>query len=231
MSRLGLTYTDIRKKLNAANQPYGFLGSADDTHQTADVTESILEKEERVFGRLQGRYAELSRYVSGEWLCRGAIGDGTETSFTLGLKPATNVRLYVDFVGHWSERCPADRLTITTDYAIDLSTGVITLVTALTEGQTLIAEYNHSGLASCYLLRDIVKDLVAVEWARRLYPSDESFARYAEWERQAYSDLARLRKKDGEKLGIPLLDDLDLVNETLEPYSVSEEYNPDGGML
>jgi hypothetical protein len=230
-SQLGLTPTDIRKKLNSKNEPFGFMGSEDTTTVEAEVLESIEEFEESSFGRLNGRHQELLHYVSGEYLTRKTGAKGGETQFTPGLTPAANLTLYLDYEGNWNDRCELDALVLNTHYTVHPSTYVITLTTALAAGQTLIAEYDHTALANCKLLRKIVKDLVATEWARRRNPDDATFARYLEWERQAYGDLARLRKKDGEKLGIQMFDRLNLVEETQVSRSVSDEYDGDGGMM
>jgi hypothetical protein len=230
-SKLGLGPTDIRKKLNAKNEPFGFLGAQDKIATTGDVLETIEEKEERALGRLNARHFEMTTYISGEMLTKAA--KGTETAFTVGLFPASNLQLYLDYQGIYAERTPCDTLDEDVHYTFNGTTGLITLTTPIRRGANLIAEYDHQALSKCLLLRDIVKDLVAVEWARRLYPDDESFARYLEWERQAYSDLARLRKKDGEKLGIKMFDDISrrLIDPTQEPRSVNDAYDADGGCL
>ncbi len=233
-SLLGLTAADIKKKHNPSNAPDGFLGSRCVSVTEADVIEAIEEFEETVLQRTPGRYQDLFFYVNGEVLCGGkrsmggATGDGTETSFTCALAPVSDLKLYQNYPSSrpWTQRGPTDRLALNTDYTVNLTTGAITLITALSQGDTLIAEYVHSALSQCKLLRKIVKDLVAVEFARRLYSDSDRFERYLEWETQAYSDLARLHKPDSErgKLTLKLFDDIDLI----DPVNVRRDVAPSG---
>lgn len=235
-SELGVTYTDIRKKLNPGNDPSGFLGSASGV-SSDDVTTSILEAEEILLARLPQRYVALLNKVDGEYLFGGADspggakGDGTETTATLGLFPASNLKLYRNFSGNWSERQPVHRMTVTTDYTFVAETGVITLTAALVQGDTLIAEYDHTALSKCNALRGLLKNLVAAEWARRLYPDDEQFERYTEWETQAYSDLKRMRATGDDRVGILMFDRLDLVHETRGRRNVAADPDLSGANL
>lgn len=226
MSLLNIAPADIRKKLNPTNEPMGFLG-ANSAIDASDVVESIEEWEETVLSRLPQRYQALLTRVDGETLTRSATGG--ETKFTLGLKPVSNVILYREFrCQAWSERTAFDRYE---NFTVEPATGAISLGESLTLGMNLLAEYDHGALPGCKLLKRIIKDIVAAEWARRLYPDDERFDRYAEWEQQAFGDIARMKKTDDGRLGIRMFDDLDLINETRSPAIVVGPVDLNGGML
>lgn len=218
MNLLGLEPDDIRKRLNPANVPHLFLGD-DSTIQTADVQESLEEVVDTVISRIPARYGAISERVEGEYIVRCAIGG--ETALTLGLFPASDVRLYINLNVPWDSRRPAESLRDGAGCTVNVSTGGITLETALATDDCVVAEYNHTAMAECHLLRRIAVDLVAAEWARRIYPDDTKFERYLEWERRANYDLARMKgMKDGERMGIRMFDRLDLVNETQEERMV-----------
>ena len=234
MGILGLLPADIRKKLNYRNLPQGFLGS-DGTITDADVEETIDEFEETAFSRMPQRYQDLLTACDGEILTRDPGGAlGTETSFTVSLYPCDNLLLYKNFGGKtWAQRTPFDAMTEGADYTLDKTTGVITLPTVLSKGDRLFAEYTHTAASGCKLLRRIVKDLCATEWARRLNPDDEQFERYTEWETQAYSDLSRMSRPKGDEArqGIRTFDRIKLVYETRSARMTAPVRNPGGSML
>lgn len=235
MSILGVTPTDIKKKLNPLNTPKGFLGSASAV-TTEDVQETIDEWEETVLSRMPARYQDLSTYIDGEIVIGGRKSrggaTGTETGFQLSLFPVSNVHLYLNYLGKpWDARTREDELD-PSYYTINPATGAGTFVgITLDESDTLIATYEHTGMGNSQLLRRIVKDLVAVEWARRLNPQDENFDQYTAWETQAYSDLDRMYREDQGKIGIKVLDDIELVHETVIARSTAAPFDASGAML
>lgn len=223
----GITHDDIRIKLNPTNEPDGFLGSASAvTH--ADVDNTILEWEDTIFSRLPARYKRLLTRVDGEVLTKYATG--SETTFTLSLLTASNLKLYVNLACPWDGRCYADEWP-TTNYSYVGATGVITPTGTLAQGSTLIAEYDHTGLGGSKLLRRLVQDLVAVEWARRLYSDEGIWERIQGWESQAYTDIGRMFRNDEGRLGIRLFDNIELINPTTMNRQVAEPADFNGGMM
>jgi len=238
---LGIVAEDIRRKLNPANSPRGFLGDQS-TISEADVVEVISEFEDSVLSRIPARYQALLTRVDGEVLIGGnrspGGATGGETEFTLGLYPASDLILYQNFATSWPgsttkpwpSRTPSDVLP-ESYYTFVPATGKITLSEPLLRGYTLIAEYSHQACSRCQVLRRIVKDLVATEFARRLYPDEERFERYREWEQQAYTDINRMHRTDDVRFGLQMFDQLDLVNVTRVNRESVEAFDPDGGML
>lgn len=231
MSRLGLVPDDVKKRLNPTNSVRGFLGP-DSTVNPADVVESIEEQESTVFSRCPAIYLPLFTAVPGEIVIRSAIGG--ETGFVLGLAPVSDVLIYINLTTDWDSRKPADALRDGHGCSIDLVTGTVTLTGGreLRAGDSVVAEYSHNAMPQCHLLRRITIDLTAAEWARRLYPDDQRWDRYAEWEKRAWYDLARMRNKDNERMGIEMFDKLDLINETYVSRNVGGlGFSTDGYMM
>lgn len=227
-----VTPDDLRRKLNPTNEPTGFLGEESELDPVTDVQPVIDEWDETVQGRLPGRVFSLLTRVDGEVLCQCAAGDGTETEFQLSLFPCSSVELYRNYMKPlWSERKPCDRLGAD-EFEVDEETGVVTLSTPLNAGENLIACYDHQAASKCLVLRRIVIDLAAAEWARRLWPGEAQEETAKAWELQAYSDLSRIQKmaKDG-KLGIPMIDRMHLVDETRIDRMVIDMGDMGGGMM
>lgn len=229
MNILGIEPDDVKKRLNPTNSPNGFLG-VNSRVDESDVEESISEGVDTVISRVTARYGGLTEHVDGEILVRSALGG--ETALQLGLYPATNVRLWVSLDGPWETRRAADCLRQDAGCTVDSETGVVTLNRPLTVDDFVAAEYDHTATRNCHLLRRIAVDLIAVEWARRLYPDDQHFERYHEWQKNAWIDLARMQRKDGERMGIRMFDRLRLIDETQAERMVGGgELDSGGGML
>lgn len=229
MNILAVVPDDVRKRLNPKNVPHGFLG-ADSTVPLADVIESLEEQVDTVVSRVPAIYGGLTERIEGEELIRSALGG--EGTVQLGLFPVANVRVYVNLDRPWSVRRASDSLRDGVGCVVNAETGLVTLEETLDEDDIVVAEYDHGAMAKCYLLRRIAVDLTAAEWARRLYPDDQKFDRYAEWEKRAWFDLARMRRKDEERMGIRMFDRLKLIEETQEERMVGGgELDSSGDMM
>lgn len=213
MNILNVLPTDVKKRLNPTNAPGRFLGQ-DSTVNVADVQDSCDEWAETVLSRIPAMYLGFSeRSDKGEILVQSASGG--ETSVKLGLTPVVpgTVRIYVNLPVPWYSRQASLALSGCT---VDETTGIVTLPAPLRLDDTVVGEYHHTAMSECSLLRRITVDLAATEWARRLYPDDRQFDRYLEWEKSAWFDLARMKSKDGERMGIRMFDRLQLLDETKE---------------
>lgn len=229
MNILGLVPDDVKKRLNPKNVPHGFLGDGS-TIPLADVVESLEEQVDTVISRVPSMYGALTERIDGEILVRSALGG--EGTIQLGLFPVSKVRVYVNLDRPWSVRRASDSLRDGVGCIVDADTGLVTLEETLDVDDTVVAEYDHGAMASCYLLRRIAVDLTAAEWARRLYPDDQRFDRYAEWEKRAWFDLSRMRRKDDERMGIRMFDRLKLIEETQEERMVGGgELDSSGDMM
>lgn len=195
----------------------GFMGTSSVVVE-ADVVETINEIRETVMSRIPARYLDLESHADGDILKQRAAGG--ETSLQLGLAPCSNVLVYVNPPRVWGDRDASTALTHGNGMTVVDSTGAIALDVALQTGDVVIAEYDHGAMEDCALIRRIIVDMVAAEWARRLFPDDQRWDRYAEWERSAWMDLSRMNRKDGERMGIAMFDRLKLVHETQAPRMV-----------
>lgn len=220
MNALNLTPTDVKKKLNPSDLPHLFMGdNATANVTTADVEETLEQFTQTVTSRVPSIYGPFMRgEVKGEILVRSARGG--ETTVQLGLKPVSDVLIWVNLDRPWNVRRTSDALRDGYGCTVNETTGLVTLDRALTADDTVVAEYKHGALPSCHLLRRMVLDLTAAEWARRLYADDTMFDQYEAWEKSAWVDLSRMRGKDGERMGIDMFDRLTMVDETFEERGV-----------
>lgn len=213
-----LTAEDVQRKLNPLGLPHLFAvvdviqpGESDAQILRDDVDDVLLEREDYVCSRLPERYRRLLRHVDGEVLTPHAIGG--EATATLALTPTEGtVRLYRNYrVGRpWRDRNPHDTMEAS-EYAVDGR--VVTLSTAMANGERLYAEYDHAAAGGCRTLRTLVLNMACAEWARRLPLPGQEFERYRDWETQAYSDLKRMQQAGDGRLGVDMFDNLSLVDE------------------
>lgn len=211
---LGVTALDIRKKINPLNEEGLFQYGPTHPITEADVDDRILEAESSITGRIRERYRKLLRSCDGEILTKYAP-EGT-TTLTLGLTPASNVKLYVnyDLVRPWSDR-NADDVLEADQYTIpDLATGLITFTTPLSKGTRVYAEYDHTASSTCHVLRRVCINLVAYDYVLSLPYEPAVKEQYGEWKDQANSDLTRLSDFATSPMGLDLFDNLTLVRET-----------------
>jgi hypothetical protein len=212
MNLFGLLPSDLQAKVQPSSDEQSWkIGSG---HDLSDAgAQSILDvAADRVLMRLPHRYRQLCRRVDGEILTQRAKGG--ETTFALGIFPvvAGTLKLWKNFPtsGMWTGRDP--RLAMDSGFSVNTSTGLVTLSTALVAGDSLYAEYDHTGASSLLALRDMALTLAAVEVARRFafFRDGEGFERFDNWERGVYLDLERMTCIDA-------LDRIQLVREDTEP--------------
>lgn len=104
------------------------------------------------------------------------------------------------------DRMPTD------SYTVALTTGVITLSTALQLGQTVHADYKHTGLDRAYGLRDIVIKMAAASLGKSLpFVADNAFEQLDKMESMAIAQLLALQEG---RSGVDLFDNLRLADET-----------------
>lgn len=123
-------------------------------YSDADLNKIITRADAEIIARA-GRYRELLQgYVFGERVSLSNTGgnkrleaQGGETSATLAMKPITASTLFL-FINPSNTQdyrhIKGDEnslLTLTTEYTINTTTGVITLVSALDDGDKLMATY------------------------------------------------------------------------------------------
>ena len=219
-SVFGITPADMARKIVPAGGEYSFsvgtTGPPVNDMSTATVQEIIEAAEAECLGYLREKYQRLMRGVDGEILTSSAAGG--ETSFTLGLRPVTagSVKLYKNFgrVRAWRDRRPSDAMEAE-EYSVDATTGVVTLVVALGEGDVLWATYLHGAGALLLDLRRAAMGMAAAEIARRCayFKTSEGFDRFDQWEigaRQYLRDLSR----NASGMTVEMFERLELVNET-----------------
>lgn len=228
----GLLPAALKDKMNPTDQPNLFMG--DDSEIDSDYVQTVLDTHaEYIESRLPERYRQLLRHVDGEIIVKYASSG--QTTATLGLSGATNLKLFKNYpagflssnadislpgsdreVGYrlWSDRNVSYELSST---LYSNSSGTITFSPALTEGDTIIAEYDHTAASSNNLLRLLVLQLAQVEFARDLhYIQAEEFRDvYEPILSDVHRNLGRMyNPPDQGRLGIRQFDQLVLVEET-----------------
>lgn len=91
------------------------------------------------------------------------FGDGEETEFTLEYRPVSGLTVYVDGILQ----------TLTTDYTVNTTTGIVSFVTAPADGAEIVAaydavpsdEFDDLAIAAMVLVQDM--------WDRREYHIDK----------------------------------------------------------
>lgn len=218
---LKLTAADLEFKIVPVAGEYTFSIGDDvgDSMTTARAEEVLLTAERRVLGRLPAKYARLVLRIDGEMLAYQAAGG--ETSFTTGLNPISNLRLWKNFTfkSGWKTRSAYDAMN-EGDYTVNDSTGAITLVDALNRGDQLIADYDHQAGADFLTLRHVVLSLAAAEVSRMFayFENVEGFERFEQWETNAWMEINKMK-------GIPEIDRLRLFDETDEDDHFSAVLN------
>lgn len=208
---LALLATDLKKKINPTDMPAGFLGSESDI-TAADVDDTLQTAEEEVLNVLKERYRGLMRHCDGERIVRHATAG--QTTATLSLSPASNVRLYKN----WDERRPwnpdAVHLAMApSEFSVSASTGAVTLTSALAEGDTLIAVYDHAAGSRLRSLREVALIFAASNWAMSLDSvSVQAKELWKEERKRAYATLRSMNEGAGG--GLDVFNAIDLARET-----------------
>lgn len=190
-----LAAADLVAKIAPADGGSRFtVGTGGDVTEAVAVNEILQPAESRVLMRLPGRLRSLCTHVDGEFLTRYAAA-GETGPFAFGLTPASNVCVWRSFPGNvtWGRRRSVEPLA-SSAYTVNAGGTTLTLAAGLTEGQTLVVEYDHGAAATALPeLRDIALTLAAVEAARRVgfFADAEGWERFANWEQSAYADLTR----------------------------------------
>ena len=213
MSLFGLLPSDLQVKLQPVAGEQTFLIDDEGDLTEAMAVDILQTAEDRLLMRLEHRYRQLLRRVDGEILVGRAAGG--ETVLQCGMFPLVSgtVKVWKNFPseGLWTARNPVLALS-TGEYSVNLTTGAVTLVTALVAGDSIYIEYDHTGAARVLALRDMALTLAAMEVARRLafFRDGEGFDRLEGWKTDVYTDLDNMKCVD-------VLDRLDLVREDTEP--------------
>ena len=230
LSKFDLTAQNLTDRANPKGTTHGLLGTLD-AETTAKLETTLAEQEAYVDSRVPPKYYRLFDHIDGEIVIGAPGARGTETQVQLSLYPCSNVVLYINYGGVWDERT-WDNSVDESLYEVDEETGLVTFETGfLKRNDRLVATYDHAGMGRCLLLRKIILDLAAAEVFRQYNPANQTPQIQQEWAKQAYSDLARMERRDDGILRIAFLDDIDLIKETNSPNNMAQEYDPFGGML
>lgn len=217
-SLFGITPQDLLAKLvpvtDSASFSIGAAGPPTNDLSDALALEIIEAAEAEVESYLRHKYQRLLRRVEGEVAVRFAYEGQTTCQATL--VPVTWLRVFKNFPRSraWGDRRPGEALVEGTDYSVVLATGVVTFVEALKENDRVWLDYEHAGAGKLLDLRKLALDLAAVEVARRFayFRSADGFDRFEQWQTSAAGHLRDLTGTNGP--GVPLLDKIELVNET-----------------
>lgn len=229
---LKLTADDVIRRENPQLAD-GLLNYGDsETISEAYLAEIIAEQEDVAISGLPEGYAEFARgEVTGEILTAEATGTQL-TTLQLTLFPVVSgsVVLYVDYGGGmygdagtfpsynpnkrpYSDRKLADRYD-STKYSVNNTSGAVTMSPALTEGQSVYADYQHTATQKIKMLRHVVLVLVSAE-IYSTFPQFNREQREATVMREsALTMLGNLYGDGGRPSGIQGFDKIKLVDET-----------------
>jgi hypothetical protein len=212
MGYLDLSTEDVAKFLNPTNNANRFIIGEDEGQIPAATVETHLAwADDYVISRLPEKYRRHVEEVLGEIIVPFATAG--QATAKLGLLPLTedSVRLYLNWPAtiNYSNRSPSEAMSADA-YSVNLTTGAVALATPLSRGDIVIADYGHSAFKDCLYLRKIALLFVQAQLVRDLGAFADRESRAEGIERQAYTDLDRL--KTGQA-GIQMIDRLKLMAE------------------
>lgn len=196
-------------------------------YSDANLDKIITRAEAEIISRA-GRYRELLQgYVFGEKVSLSNTGgnkrieaQGGETSATLSMKPITTNTLFLfknasNVQDYRHIKGDEDALlTLTTDYTINLTSGVITLVSALNDGDELTATYQFTMDTTNQPPRAVIeldKSLVAYYLASTVY-GNEGVSDGSELAKSYDNAVAALELLEKNKYPITEFDDIVYVD-------------------
>ena len=195
---LGLTSDDVATDLNPLAEAGLFsVGTAAGQIATATIETRLAEIDEWILSSLPERYRRLARRVEGEIAVEYATAAQPSFTLALHPVTAGTLRLFVDWnldlsagsngpainaagtnSGQWysfgtpgsrpyARRTPADALPATA-YTLTAATGVVVMATPLALGESICADYDHTGFTVCHFLRRLALDLVGARLTKSL---------------------------------------------------------------
>lgn len=195
MGKLALTTDGLKARINPLGERSLFdIGGTLDSRQPGKYPTDLAEQQIEAVDRLvTGSLSEQDRrIVSGRIEGEIAVKDANagQQTFTLAFHPLSDLVLYVDFgiesrddanpmiSGSWyqfgvagnrtyASRQRADRLD-TSLYSVNETTGQVTLTFELSAGQSVYADYNHTGGVEVEELRDLAYDILRAKIAATL---------------------------------------------------------------
>jgi len=189
-----------------------------------EVIERVMvDVEGQIEARLPSRYSDMLRQIGGEILARHALG--SPTVFTLARAAAdasgagtqwanrTNgtVFLWESLSGRWADRWGKEL----DDADYEVSGQTVTLDASLSDGASLVAQYNYAMTAATApkCLRQILRKLAAAEAGRIIgLDTEPSRAQYIDQLREEAD--AELERLGGGKQTIPELEKIELYEDT-----------------
>jgi hypothetical protein len=228
-THLQITAADVKRRLNPLNEA-GLFDFGDGTGiAESDLDEIIAEQEDVLISCVPEQYAVIARgTVEGEILCKEAVGGELTLQCSLFPVVTDTLHLYRDYGWQsidgvfplinpnrrpYSDRKVADRLE-SDEFSVNVTTGAVTLATALTAGQSVHADYQHTATYKSKLLRHICLVLVSAE----IYETFPSFApeegAAVRIREEAQAKINALYASDGRASGVQLFDKMKLEGET-----------------
>ena len=201
LTLLGVTYENVLAELPGL--------TATDASQ-ATIEEKMYNAYDLLKSGLPEFYRGMLSRVEGEYIVTSATAG--QTTATLGVSGASNIKLYQTFSGSWDARTDYDKLD--TAYWSE-SSGTITFSPGLSRNDWVVAEYDHDGtdLATCYVLQECFLQLAASLVGAKVYretSTHEQLEGIAAMRQVADDALKEI--SDGVR-GVPLFDDLTLYEE------------------
>lgn len=208
-SLFGITAADVQRKIAPKGTAEGFRIGAGLDMSEEDCLAVIEAKEAEVVAQMRERDRDLLRAVDGELAVAYATAGQVMVRATLTPILAGTLKVYVNLARAWVDRRPTDVLA-EAGYSVNLTTGVITLGTALEEGDQVALEYEHGWATKELHLKDLATTLAAVEIVRRYGVREaEGFDRFEQWRQEAQAALDRMR--GNERAVVPGLERVPVV--------------------
>lgn len=228
---LSITHDDVRRKRNPGNDPNLFqIGTGIGQCDPETLDEKIGDWDEYVVSRMPEKYNRWSTRMFGEVI---AEVDDSQSTATLGLLPVTegSVVLYKNYFSHGRDYCLrrlCDRMDRSL-YSVDYETGIITFDPPLSRGDVIVADYRHSALSKCRVLRKIAIGLIVADLMADYPQMGDTSSKVDEERKQAYLDIDRIRNNTA---FLKLFDDLHTVDEYATRNADSRiEFSQSGGFF
>lgn len=234
---------ELQEKINPTNSAgYFQVGSKPGQMPSALIEKELLNQESRVLSSIPEKWRKMTDEIQGLIAVRYAYSG--QITFTPPLAISGEFKVFINYPGLFGNgmkvfgntqkpyfnRLKSDATVCT----YDSLTNTVTLPYALAEGDHVIIDFRHDGMADCRELRMCVIELAAAETLRSYPTMSENISdKVSSWELNAYTFLKRLWNADNNyKTGVFFFDQMKLVDEFETRISGAvRRTSPGGGLI
>ena len=224
-TNLQLTPQELKDIVNPTGSSDGWRYGSEQGLMTEAKALNLLQVfgEDWILDRLPESYGEIIRgRVDGEHLTEtpmGARAGQTALQTTFYPIESGSLRLYKNFnfqTKNWRNRSYSDDslLVETTDYTVDEATGAITLVSALSNGDRVIADYKHTGGSLISTVRVLALKAARIELYTQFPKYNENNDNLNQLQQNIIEELESFYAPDGSARGINYIDKMVMVRDT-----------------